>query len=121
MVNDTLHFVAPVRSNVNRRVTKRMILSYVARLFEPLGLVGPVITFAKIMMQNLWAWKIGWDDSVAANVQSSWSSFRSQLTELESIIIPRLVLDINEKNEVALHGFSDASEQTYGACILYIW
>ncbi|XP_065085731.1 uncharacterized protein LOC135707774 [Ochlerotatus camptorhynchus] len=35
-------------------LTKRIALSYIARLFDPLGLVGPVVTTAKIFMQAIW-------------------------------------------------------------------
>ncbi|GFX46290.1 uncharacterized protein TNCV_1372321 [Trichonephila clavipes] len=34
--------------------TKRSILSTIARLFDPLGLVGPVVSKAKMFMQKLW-------------------------------------------------------------------
>lgn len=33
-----------------KRVTKRIVLSETARLFDPLGLVNPVIVIAKIIM-----------------------------------------------------------------------
>lgn len=35
-------------------VTKRNILSQIASLFDPLGLVGPIVIRAKILMQKLW-------------------------------------------------------------------
>lgn len=42
---------APVTT---RGVTKRQILSIIAKLFDPLGLLGPVIIRAKLMLQKLW-------------------------------------------------------------------
>ncbi|XP_026829832.1 uncharacterized protein LOC105285090 [Ooceraea biroi] len=44
--------------------TKRLILSSIAKLFDPLGWVTPVITTAKIFMQQLWKTKLGWDESI---------------------------------------------------------
>ncbi|GFY10554.1 uncharacterized protein TNCV_2193751 [Trichonephila clavipes] len=38
--------------------TKRCVLSTIARLFDPLGLLGPVIERTKIFMQSLWSLKI---------------------------------------------------------------
>jgi len=35
-------------------VSKRVILSEVARLFDPLGLLGTVIVIAKLILQDLW-------------------------------------------------------------------
>lgn len=35
-------------------LTKRNILSDIARIYDPLGLIGPVIVCAKLIMQELW-------------------------------------------------------------------
>ncbi|CAI6377484.1 unnamed protein product [Macrosiphum euphorbiae] len=43
-------------------IPKRLILSEIACLFDPLGLVGPAIIQAKLMLQQLWRLKIQWDD-----------------------------------------------------------
>ncbi|XP_046143725.1 uncharacterized protein LOC123988305 [Osmia bicornis bicornis] len=49
---DELYFkVAPSPHN---RITKRTILSEIAQIFDPLGLVGPAITGAKLIMQQFW-------------------------------------------------------------------
>ncbi|XP_011858530.1 PREDICTED: uncharacterized protein LOC105556071 [Vollenhovia emeryi] len=117
---DTLHFVAPVQ-NKDSRVTKRAILSEISRLFDPLGLVGPVITLAKVLMQELWTCRIGWDDAVPMRVHNSWLLIRSQLSALESIKINRLVTKGSGAGKISLHGFCDASEQAYGACIYIVY
>ncbi|GFS71191.1 uncharacterized protein TNCV_5049751 [Trichonephila clavipes] len=44
--------------------TKRMVLSTIARIFDPLGLLGPIITWAKIFMQRLWLLELGWSDEL---------------------------------------------------------
>ncbi|GFR13771.1 uncharacterized protein TNCT_72181 [Trichonephila clavata] len=38
--------------------TKREVLSVIARLYDPLGFVGPVLTRAKILLQRLWQQKL---------------------------------------------------------------
>lgn len=43
----TVNFCKEVRS-------KRELLSEISKLFDPLGLVGPVITLAKLLMQETW-------------------------------------------------------------------
>lgn len=42
--------------------TKRYILSVFARLFDVLGLVAPVILYAKLLIKELWISKVGWDE-----------------------------------------------------------
>lgn len=44
--------------------TKRSILASIARIFDPLGLLTPVLITAKILMQSLWKLKIDWDESL---------------------------------------------------------
>ncbi|GFX18756.1 uncharacterized protein TNCV_3019141 [Trichonephila clavipes] len=44
--------------------TKGCVLSTIARLFDPLGLLGPVVARAKIFMQSLWSLKIDWIDEL---------------------------------------------------------
>lgn len=36
------------------KFTKKEILSKISQIFDPLGLLGPVITKAKLIMQRLW-------------------------------------------------------------------
>ncbi|XP_058456735.1 uncharacterized protein LOC131434107 [Malaya genurostris] len=43
-------------------VTKRSVLSVIAQLYDPLGLVAPVIVRAKILLQHLWLLALDWDD-----------------------------------------------------------
>lgn len=44
---------------LDHRVTKRNILSEVAKVDDPVGLLGPVALVAKIIIQKLWMAKIG--------------------------------------------------------------
>ncbi|GFS52740.1 uncharacterized protein TNCV_2995431 [Trichonephila clavipes] len=47
--------ISPMTSNCdNLIVTKKSVISTIARIFDPLGLIGPVITRAKILLQSLW-------------------------------------------------------------------
>ncbi|XP_070169680.1 uncharacterized protein [Polyergus mexicanus] len=47
------------------------MLSQVVSLFDPLGLPGPVIVKAKIMLQKLWEIKLDWDESSEKMSQAS--------------------------------------------------
>lgn len=98
-------------------VTKRIILSQMARLFDPLGLVCPVITLAKIFYQDLWKLKFGWDEPLADKLSSKWMKYISQLPSLRELAIPRHVLASDQNDFVELHAFSDASEKAYGTCV----
>ncbi|XP_018396273.1 PREDICTED: uncharacterized protein LOC108774620 [Cyphomyrmex costatus] len=78
---DTLHFsYDPVMSH--DAISKRKILSDVSKLYDPLGLLGPIIVNTKLILQDLWRAGIDWDESVPQNLHVRWITFKSQLTEL---------------------------------------
>ncbi|XP_044585982.1 uncharacterized protein LOC123266020 [Cotesia glomerata] len=111
---DTITYtVNPIQSN---KITKRIILSEVAKIFDPLGLLAPVIILAKIILQNLWNYKLDWDESLPADLHSDWQKYCEQLPSLNLLSFPRTVITADLK-EIQLHGFSDASEKAYGACV----
>ncbi|XP_076624584.1 uncharacterized protein LOC143343501 [Colletes latitarsis] len=99
-----------------RRITKRTTLSQIASLFDPLGLLGPIIAHAKIIMQALWQLKLDWDESVPTDIHTAWTQYCQELTLLRDISFCRQVTAKNYES-VELHGFCDASERAYGACI----
>ena len=103
-------------STISSRVTKRVILSQIARLFDPLGLLGPIITTAKLVMQALWRLQLDWDESVPLDTHTHWSAFYSQLPKLQTLSINRCTV-IPGYTKLQLHGFCDASERAYGACL----
>ncbi|XP_055543304.1 uncharacterized protein LOC129728864 [Wyeomyia smithii] len=102
-------------------LTKRKVLSTIATLFDPLGLIGAVITTAKVFMQLLWCLKdekdnrLGWDHPLPMKVQGDWRYFHGQLLSLNELVISRCVIRPKAVS-VKLHVFSDASERAYGAC-----
>ncbi|XP_043479886.1 uncharacterized protein LOC122509722 [Leptopilina heterotoma] len=61
-----LYSVKPL--NPDKQLTKRLILSEIAKLFDPLGLLGPVIVQAKLIIQLLWKLQISWDEIIPPEV-----------------------------------------------------
>lgn len=99
-----------------KSVTKRNILSSIAQIFDPLGLLGPTTIIAKIILQRLWQYRLSWDESIPNDLYTQWIQFKNQLHILNKISIPRHVI-CNNPIKIQLHGFCDASEMAYGACI----
>ncbi|KAK9751438.1 Pao retrotransposon peptidase [Popillia japonica] len=98
------------------KISKRTILSQIAQVFDPLGLLSPYIINAKILLQQLWLEKVTWDEGLPLHIHSYWTKFRSKLSSLNDLCINRHVCCKDQKY-IELHGFSDASEKAYGACI----
>lgn len=97
-------------------INKRNILSLIAKLFDPLGLLGPVIIKAKLIMQRLWLLRIDWDESLPIEIHTAWRTYYNELAFLNNIEFSRKIV-IDKDNSLQLHGFCDASERAYGACI----
>nr|CAH7758548.1 unnamed protein product [Callosobruchus chinensis] len=100
-------------------VTKRTILSTIARIFDPLGLIAPVTIVAKLILQKLWQSKSDWDKSVSMELYTTWNKFFKNLPMINNIKIPRQVTVTNQI-KVELHGFCDSSQMAYGCCIYIV-
>ncbi|XP_075151197.1 uncharacterized protein LOC142225306 [Haematobia irritans] len=114
-VTDSFFYaIDPIK--LNDKITKRKILSCIAKLFDPLGWIGPIIITAKILMQDLWHEKIDWDEAVAPHIFNKWYSFIQNLQSIPIIKIDRWV-NFSPHATVQIHGFSDASEKAYCATV----
>ncbi|XP_062713817.1 uncharacterized protein LOC115255489 [Aedes albopictus] len=100
--------------SVDKPITKSKILSVIAQLYDPLGLIAPVVVSAKILMQLLWTISIDWNDEVPVEIRTIWERFVEDLALLSEFRIHRLAFDMGE---VQLHCFTDASESAYGTCV----
>jgi hypothetical protein len=58
-------------NNFENKITKRIILSTIACLYYPIGLIDPVIVMAKIIMQKLWQSQVRWNKSVPQNIHTA--------------------------------------------------
>lgn len=114
-MEDELLFAAPVNQE-RMTCTKRNVISEMSKLFDPLGLVGPVIVTAKMFVQDLWRLQIQWDESLPSSYDSLWKKYREDLMALNELRIPRCVIQLEDLSHVQLHIFCDASEKAYGAC-----
>ena len=98
--------------------TRRWMASLTAGMFDPLGLLSPVIVKAKIRLRELAVRGIGFDDEMPEQDQRWWESFISRLPELRRYQTPR-VLFPNEDSirKIELHTFSDSSEEAFAAAV----
>ncbi|XP_077258528.1 uncharacterized protein LOC143895349 [Temnothorax americanus] len=97
--------VAPI----DKKVTKRKVLSIIAQIYDPLGLINPVVVRAKIMLQRLWQCKVGWDESLPEDLHTAWLSYYRQLKMLEEVRVPRRIV-LTAPIRIEVHSFCDASD-----------
>ncbi|XP_030761095.1 uncharacterized protein LOC115886162 [Sitophilus oryzae] len=113
--NDVLTYDIGLISKTGR-VTKRVILSCIGQIFDPLGLLSPCVITVKILLQKLWLEKLAWDEAVSCSIHSTWLKFRDEINSLNDIRIIRHAICNNPKF-IEMHCFSDASQDAYGSCI----
>lgn len=100
-------------------VTKRLVLSCIARIFDPLGLISPFIISVKILFQDLWKLGVSWDEEVPDAIARAFHSWIKGLLELNKLSIPRCYVSVswNNKQKIEFHCFCDSSTLAYGAVI----
>ncbi|GFU09777.1 DUF1758 domain-containing protein [Trichonephila clavipes] len=113
---DCLTYKVKISDKVN--FTKRDVLSEIARLYDPLGLIGPIVTKAKILIQELWKIKLDWSEQLPPDAMEEWMNFYQKLAKVNNFKIPRCIL-LPATIRIEIHGFSDASERAYAA-VVYI-
>lgn len=98
-------------------ITKRNVLSTIAKCFDPLGWLTPTIILLKIFMQKLWLAGLDWDEELPPDLKDEWITYLNHFTHIENIQFPRWfgVSDDTIKRE--LHGFSDASCTAYAGVV----
>ena len=64
MKSDELLPLVDLDVTVPKKLTKREVLSCLSKIYDPCGLVSPVLTPLKIVVQDCWKEKLGWDEEV---------------------------------------------------------
>nr|XP_036227894.1 uncharacterized protein LOC118682658 [Bactrocera oleae] len=114
-VSDELFFKVSMIDDTSMH-TKRRVLSDVAKLYDPTGVLAPVVVLAKLFIQDLWKAGLPWDAELPAELLNTWLIFRNSLQDISRLRIPRW-LGIRVGSLVHLHGFCDASSKAYAAVV----
>ena len=101
--------------------TKTHIMSKIASIYNPLGMVAPVVLKVKIIMQETWQCKVDWNDQLSSDLLETWRQWCSELPLLSNVRVPRCYFvpstDITDRT---LDVFSDASELGISS-VAYPW
>lgn len=78
--SDTFKFRVQIKE---RPLTRRGMLSTIASIYDPLGMLSPVILTSKRIMRDLCRSEIGWDDHVPDSIAKQWLKLIQQLPLLD--------------------------------------
>jgi hypothetical protein len=99
-------------------LTRRGILSTIGSIYDPLGLVAPVLLVGKQLLQELCHEGTDWDDPVPDQIRIRWEKWRNELCLLNDFKVRRCFKpnDFGSVKSTELHHFSDASASGYRQC-----
>ena len=93
--------------------SKRSVLSELAKIYDPLGLVSPSTLVAKLLYREICDAKISWDETLPETNMKVWKKCKELLQG--SFVVPRSLAPHHlQISEIWLHAFGDASSK--GVC-----
>ncbi|XP_006812926.1 uncharacterized protein LOC102804955 [Saccoglossus kowalevskii] len=113
-------YLKPLNSpNINAMTTKREVVSFAASLYDPLGLLSPVHVRAKLFIQSLWKLNLHWDTPISDELNTNWTNIAHDLREVTNICVTQHYFadSADNKNNIEIHAFSDASSKAYGGAV----
>ena len=102
-------------------LTRRMVLSQVMRIYDPLGFLCPFTLRAKIYLRETWALKLGWDDTLPGHMHKRWTEFFCEMYDIEKLSYPRCLHPANTVGDPWLIILSDGSDTAYGFIAYIRW
>ena len=99
--------------------TKRNLLQTVASVYDPLGLVAPVVMSGKILLQKAWIETGEWDSPLSPELSTRITLWWGELMRINEFAVSRW-LGCMPNVPVCLHVFADASESAYGCCVYVV-
>lgn len=110
----------------NKPLTRRGILSVTNSLYDPLGIVGPVILRSKLIQREALqrtsaASTFDWDEPLPHKYVEPWNDWLQSLSLLEEVSLPRSFIPegFGQIKSYELHTFCDSSESAVAA-VTYI-
>ena len=136
---DTFGLQGDFQAEMNGEVTKRLIASRLASVFDPLGFMAPFLITGKLLLHEIWKEekqqmdalkksgvsgneldrkrKRSWDVVLPEGKGKPFVAWWSQVKDLKGISFPRCLVD-KERSVKArhLHVFVDASPKAFACC-----
>ena len=103
------------------KLTKRMILSQTARIYDPVGFTAAFLIKAKIGLQQLWQKGQDWDQELPEEIYEDWVQLFEQMRYLSEVKFERSLTPSGAIGFLTLCVFSDASVEAFGACTYVRW
>ena len=91
-------------------MTKKVMLGFISRLFDPLGFAMPFIMTARILFQEVWKLNIQREDLLPDHIDVHFQKWIKDFPILNKWKIPRKITHIQWCEILEFHVFDDASQ-----------
>ena len=105
-------FVIKTEASVS---TRRGVLRYYMKIFDPLGLMNIFVLCVKHILQEAVILNLQWDEKFPPDLERRWLKWLEHLNNLESIRIPICIKPSDDYVSIQLHIMVDASKIGYGS------
>ena len=113
---DTLNIPFPTGTNQERSDssnTKREVLSQLAKVYDPLGIVSPTTICGKFIFRDICEKTFPWDAPLNEGLTKKWEKWQRSLPGF--VTVPKSIARFREPiNSIELHSFRNASGK--GVC-----
>lgn len=110
-----------VPSSIPSKLTRRIVLEQVMKVYDPLGILSPFTLEAKILLRKTWELKLAWDDPLPPGLHSLWIEFFTELFGISKLRFDRCLSPSDKEGTPLLIILSDASDVAYGASAYVRW
>ena len=101
--------------------TRRICLQVAAQNFDPIGLISCFTVKFKIMMREVIARELKWDDPLPEDLQRQWRELVLHVLTLPEITFPRSITVSNAVGRPELIVYTDGSTVAFGAVVYVRW
>ena len=97
--------------------TRRGILSTFSQIFDPIGVIEPLLIVPKLLIRTLCKLKLTWDDAIPVEHERTWFRWLECIENLNSLFVDRCLVPSSAFDRIEIHSFSDASSEAYSAVV----
>ena len=100
-------------------LTKRILLSNIARIFDPMGFLNPITIHGRLLVQEAMECSYVWDAKLPLEFEVKWKEIIELFKEALVIPIPRWI-GLDPYSKLSLHSFTDSSDKALGAVVYLV-
>ena len=113
--------LSPAAEQDSGKLTKRKMLSLLAKIFDPLGLVGPAVIQGKVAFQEACKILKEFDTEVPNEMKDGWEEWKTGICKENQIHILRCIMLVKERGiKNVMHCFADAGKEAYCATVYLV-